>query len=116
MPVATRLNEPEAWRRGVIGAPVIGDEDVGVGRSCRRLRQLLRIGKDLDMQAGRQFGRDAAGGIGGDIAQEQRFHSPKLSPAPPRTRARFAPRTNPPSRRPPCGREYSHPRGLTLSQ
>jgi hypothetical protein len=69
---------------------VIGDEDVGIGGGCRRLHQLLRVAKDLDVQAGRQFGRDAAGGIGGDIAQEERFHSPEFSPAPLRRRARFA--------------------------
>jgi len=69
-----RLNEPDVRRRGIFRTPVISDDDVGIGRSLGRLHELLRIGEDLDTQAGRQFGRDASGGIGGDIAKEQCFH------------------------------------------
>ena len=70
-----RLHQPQPWRRRVFRAPVIGDEDLGIGRDLWRPQQRLRLDDDLDPQTKRQPGLDAIGRVGGDIAEKQRLHS-----------------------------------------
>src|SRR6266566_6804367 len=71
---SNRLHQLDARRRRVVGAPVIGDEDVGIGCSFGGTRQLLRISKDLDAQTGRQSVHDTVRGVGRDVAEKQRLH------------------------------------------
>src|SRR5712672_4581646 len=75
-----RLDEPQARRRRIFRAPVIADEYVGICHNLWQLHQLLRIGEDLDAQAGWQFGHDAVRSIGRDIAEEERLHFTVCAP------------------------------------
>src|SRR6266851_3090179 len=75
-----RLDEPQARRRRIFRAPVIADEYVGICHNLWQLHQLLRIGEDLDAQAGWQFGHDAVRSIGRDIAEEERLHFTVFAP------------------------------------
>ena len=66
------LHQPHLRRRWIFRAPVIGNEDVGIGRGLRVSQQPLWLGDDLDPQTARQFGPDAVRRVSGDIAKKER--------------------------------------------
>ncbi len=73
-PGRDRLHEPHHWRRPVIPAPMVADEDVGCGRRCGQAVAVDWVVEDLDLERGRQLSPYSFRGIGGHLAEKQCFH------------------------------------------
>ena len=70
-----RLHEPHLRRRRIVGAPMIADEDVGLGGGCGQQGKVNRVVEDFDGERGGQLCLDPFARVGGDSAEKQRFHN-----------------------------------------
>src|SRR5579885_2356717 len=69
-----RLHQPHPRRRRVVAAPVVGDDDVGLGRRRRQPGAVDRIVDDDGAKPGRQLLPNPLIGAGGHPAEKQRLH------------------------------------------
>jgi hypothetical protein len=79
-PGRDRLHQFDLRRRRIVGAPVVADQDFGIGRSLPQPCAVDRVVEDLDFETSRQPVPDACGSAGRHSAEEQRLHDPTLAP------------------------------------
>ncbi len=77
-----RLHEPHLRRRRIVGAPVIADENVGLGGGCGQQGKVDRVVEDFDRERRGQLCLDPFARVGGNSAEKQRFHNLTVSAEP----------------------------------
>jgi hypothetical protein len=92
-----RLHQPDLRCRPVIGAPMVADENFGIGGGVRQPIAVDRIAEDLDREVRGQLRFDPRRRVGGDAAEKQRFAHP-CSPPPNRVMVVRKPPSGAPSR------------------